>query len=75
MWSTIWNKWLAFGEWIGTIIGKAMLTVFYFTIFLIPALYLSIKKDNVEKEYCDKSYFIEVTSDLSIDTIEEAMEM
>ena len=30
----IWKKWLAFGRMIGDFIGRLVLTIFYFTIFV-----------------------------------------
>jgi hypothetical protein len=72
---TLWQKWLQFSEWLGTIIGNAILTVFYFTLFAIPGLFLTVIFDKFGKNTQNATYFSDDVSDLIISDMNEAQEM
>ena len=47
-----WDKWIEISEIIGNIVSKIVLTVLYFTLFAIPAAFLSFISDRFGK-LCD----------------------
>jgi len=71
---TIWKEWIEFGEWLGNIIGQIVLSVFYFSLFMIPAVILS-KKYHLESQSVRNSYFSNQVSELQLQTIDDAREM
>ena len=71
---TIWVEWREFGEWLGNIIGQIVISVFYFSIFMIPAVILS-QNCRTESQSVRKSYFNHQVSELQLQTMDEAREM
>lgn len=71
----LWHKWLLFGEWLGTRIGKAILTVFYFSLFAIPAIFLTYVFDKFGKKDQEVSYFSDNVDDLKVIDMDHALEM
>lgn len=72
----LWEKWKAFGERVGNITSKIILTFFYFSLFAIPAVFLSFVYDKVGRNYEKQdSYFAEESVDLKLENMEEAKGM
>ncbi len=68
----LWAKWLVISEKIGDFISYIVITVFYFTLFLIPSLYFTYCSDKMGKKIESHSYFQDVPD---IKTQEELEEM
>jgi hypothetical protein len=53
------KRWMKFAYWLGNINGKILLTVFYFTVFLIPNLIFTYFSKRLEKKVDEDipSYF------------------
>ena len=69
---TLWERWKILAEKIGNFQARAILTLFYFTIFLIPALIVLLFKDVLGQEKME-SYWSK-RGDVN-DTIEEAQKL
>lgn len=70
-----WIKWIAFGEWLGDIIGGTILIIFYFTFFSIPGIFFSFISNRNSKSYSDYSYFTDIETDFVKEYISEYRDM
>ncbi len=71
----VWDKWLKISEFIGNIVSRVILTVLYFTIFIIPSVFLTLISDRFGKVF-DKqkeSYYIE--EKIKPENLDDAKEM
>ena len=72
----IWEKWKSLAERIGNVTGKVVFTAFYFSLFAIPAIFLSFAYDKVGKKYhAESTYFNQEVKDIELNNIEKAREM
>jgi hypothetical protein len=70
----LWEIWLKFGELLATPMGNGILTVFYFTLFAIPGICLSLIFDKIGKKFQQDSYFSEDVRDLRLNSFDEALD-
>lgn len=62
--NSIWRKWQAFGRMIGDFIGRLVLTIFYFTIFIPFGLAMRLLTDPLEMRLSRSSRWVErITKD------------
>lgn len=66
----IWAKWIAFGEWLGNILARVVLSLFYFTIFVPFGIGASAFSDRLEIKSPPDSYWR--ARHTAQDTFEEA---
>jgi hypothetical protein len=74
MLKVLWEKWLKFGELLGTPMGNGILTVFYFTLFAIPGICFSLFFDKIGKRFHHDSYFSEDMRDIRLNSVDEALD-
>ncbi len=48
MFRKIWEKWKAFGQFLGNLLARVVLTIFYFTIFLPFGFFTTLFGDRLE---------------------------
>jgi hypothetical protein len=70
----LWKSWLKFGELLGTPMANGILTVFYFTLFAIPGICLSLIFDKIGKKFQQDSYFSDDVRDIRLSSIDEALD-
>jgi hypothetical protein len=70
----VWEKWLVFGEWMGTHMGNGILTAFYFSVFAFPGICLSTIYDKIGKKFQQDSYFSQDMRDIKLNSIDEALD-
>ncbi|HWQ20149.1 MAG TPA: hypothetical protein VN455_10265 [Methanotrichaceae archaeon] len=61
----LWMKWLEISEAMGNIVGRAVLSIFYFVLFAVPGLYFTFVSDRVGKTFEESSYFVEERTEMS----------
>ena len=52
---TVWRGWLRFGHFMGDIVGRVVLTVFYFTIMLPFSFIVTLFSDPLDMKRKDKA--------------------
>jgi len=66
----IWKKWLAFGRVIGDVIGRLVLTIFYFTIFVPFGLITRLLRDPLTLRISNNIRWTErTTKDRTLDDV------
>ena len=66
--TTFWNQWKAFGQFIGDIIGRLILTVFYFSIFAPFGLVMRLFGDPLTiKARYEPQWLGRTTRDVTLD--------
>ena len=50
-----WRAWLRFGHFMGDIVGRVVLTIFYFTIMLPFSLIVTLFSDPLDMKHQDKA--------------------
>lgn len=63
-----WEVWKRFGQFIGDIFGRVVLTIFYFTIFLPFGLGVTLFSDRLDtKQKLDPSWRKRTTDDVTLE--------
>ena len=66
----VWTKWKAFGEFLGNILARVVLTIFYFTIMAPFAIGAQLFSDQLGIKSIPKNYWQDRTT--QPETIEKA---
>jgi hypothetical protein len=66
-----WNHWIKFGEILGDIVFTIIISIFYYTIFLLPNIYFTYITDRVGKKYNSNTTYFTNSTDTNIHSIDE----
>lgn len=64
--STIWKYWRRFGQFMGNWVGRVVLTIFYFTIFVPFALVVRLFQDPLALKQAPLNWVERTTRDLTL---------
>lgn len=65
--SKIWTTWKKFGHFMGDLVARVVLTVFYFTIFLPFGLIVTLFSDRLDVKNMKPEWLKRQTTDLTLD--------
>jgi hypothetical protein len=63
----VWAAWKKFGHFIGDIIARVVLTIFYFTVFLPFGIGASLLSDRLDIKDVEPSWLERETKDLTLE--------
>ena len=67
----IWEYWLAFGRFLGNLIGRVILSIFYFTIMLPFGIGVALFGDPLKRKNKSPNYWL--TREATSTTLEDAL--
>ena len=67
----IWEYWLAFGRFLGNLIGRVILSIFYFTIMLPFGIGVTLFGDPLKRKNTSPNYWL--TREATSTTLEDAL--
>lgn len=65
--SRFWAAWKKFGHFVGDLVARIVLTVFYFTIFLPFGLIITFFSDQLDMKDLTPAWLKRTTKDLTLD--------